>query len=106
VPFYPLMFEDVRKILHIFVKELRQRLLGKKIGVRVYQGAYEFLANAGYNAEFGARELRRTVERLVAEPIGDYVLKGSFREGDTVGVLMVHDHLVFRIEDVPEKTVA
>ncbi|MDX9973004.1 MAG: ATP-dependent Clp protease ATP-binding subunit [FCB group bacterium] len=106
VPFYPLMFEDVRAILRIFVKDLRLRLRDKRIDVRMYQGAYELMAKAGYSAEFGARELRRTVERMVVEPIGEAVLSGRFNAGDLVGVLMEEDRLVFRREDLEERTVA
>jgi len=100
------MFEDVRAILRIFVKNLRLRLREKRIDVRVYQGAYEVMAKSGYSEEFGARELRRTVERLVAEPIGEAVLSGRFNAGDVVGVLMEEDRLVFRREDLEERTVA
>src|SRR5690606_33294312 len=98
VPFYPLLFEDVRSILHILLHELRARLAEKGIGARMYQQAYEYLAEQGYSAEYGARELRRTMERLVVNPIGALILEGRFQSGDVIGILMEDGQLVFRKE--------
>ena len=64
--------------------------------LRVFQGAYEHLAKQGYNVDYGARELRRTVERLVMNPISAMVLEGRFSKGDTVEVLVENDELTFR----------
>lgn len=96
VPFYPLLFEDVRLILRHSVDDLRRRLADKDIGVRMYQRAYEYLAEKGYNAQFGARELRRAVERHVVAPISDRILKGEFAAGDMIDVMMDGETLVFR----------
>jgi len=96
VPFYPLLFEDVRAILALTLDELRQRLQEKGIAVHVYQRAYEHLAEQGYSPEFGARELRRTVDRLVITPLSERILSEEFREGDTIEVLMVEGELTFR----------
>ncbi|MBI4558425.1 MAG: ATP-dependent Clp protease ATP-binding subunit [Candidatus Hydrogenedentes bacterium] len=96
VPFYPLLFEDIRIILRLTIAQLGSRLKEKGIGIRMYQGAYEHLAEAGYNQEFGARELRRAVERLVINPISDKVLSEEFTSGDTIEVLMEDGRLAFR----------
>jgi ATP-dependent Clp protease ATP-binding subunit ClpC len=96
VPFYPLLTEDVRSILRLEVNVLRERLKDKKIGVRMYQRAYEYLAQQGYSAEFGARELRRAVDKLVTTPLSDRILAGDFQPGDMVDILMEGSELVFR----------
>lgn len=96
VPFYPLLFEDVRSILRLAVNELRARLKDKRMGVRMYQRAYEYLAEQGYNPEYGARELRRVMERLVATPISQKILAGEFQPGDMIDVLMEDGELTFR----------
>ncbi|NUM55410.1 MAG: ATP-dependent Clp protease ATP-binding subunit [Candidatus Hydrogenedentes bacterium] len=96
VPFYPLLFEDIRLMLKINLGEMNERLKERGMRLRVFQGAYEYLAREGYNAEFGARELRRTVERLVMNPISAMVLEGRFVNGDTVEVLVENDELTFR----------
>lgn len=96
IPFYPLLFEDIRTILHHALGALEQRLKQKGIGLHVYQQAYEFLAREGCNEEFGARELRRTVDRFVVAPISDLLIKGEFGSGDTVDVLMTGNKLTIR----------
>lgn len=96
VPFYPLLFEDIRTMLKLNLREMSDRLKEKGIRLRVFQGAYEHLAEKGYSPEYGARELRRTVERLVMNPIGARVLEGLFKQGDTVEVLVEGSELTFR----------
>ena len=88
IPFHELLFEDVRIILKSILKELADRLAEKQVYLRVYQGAYEHLAKEGYDPEYGARELKRTVNRLVVAPISDMLLRDQFQAGDTVEVLM------------------
>ncbi len=96
VPFYPLLFEDVRAILKCMVDGLRLRLHEKRLGIRMYQRAYEFLAEKGYSKEFGARELQRAVERHVANPISELILEGGFEPGDMIDVLMDEGVLCYR----------
>lgn len=96
VPFYPLLFEDIRLILRHSIDDLRRRLADKDIGVRMYQRAYEYLADKGYSAQFGARELRRAVDRYVIAPISDKILRGEFEAGDMIDVMMDGETLVFR----------
>ncbi|NIA12919.1 MAG: AAA domain-containing protein [Nitrospiraceae bacterium] len=96
VPFYPLLFEDMRTILGLAIDDLRRRLSDKQVDLHVYQRAYEFLAREGHSPEFGARELRRTVDRLVVGPISDMVLQDQFRAGDAIEVLMEDDRLTIR----------
>jgi ATP-dependent Clp protease ATP-binding subunit ClpC len=86
VRFYPLLREDQRQIVRIAIEQVRSRVRDKKIGIRMYQRAYEYLAEKGYNPEFGARELERVVNRHVANPISDMILKGEIQRGDVVDV--------------------
>ncbi len=96
VPFYPLVFEDVRTILGQALRKLCTRLQEKGMQLRVYQGAYEYLAREGYNPDCGARELQRTVDRLVVNPISEMLVAGAFSPGDTIEVLMEEDALRIR----------
>jgi len=86
----------VRAILKQQIDGIRRRLVDRRIGIRMYQGAYEHLAQAGYSVEFGARELRRIVERLVAGPLSDRLLSGDFKDGDMIEILMVDGDLTYR----------
>ena len=103
VPFRQLLFEDIRTILGHSLRALGSRLKEKEIGLRVYQGAYEYLAQQGYSEEFGARELRRAVEQLVTAPISDLILRDRFRAGDTIAVLMEDGTLTFQKGEAPPK---
>jgi len=96
VPFYPLLFEDIRQILHISMRRLKTRLMEKNLRLHVYQGAYEYLAHQGHSAEFGARELQRTFDRLLVNPISDMILRDAFQPGDIIDVLVETDKLTIR----------
>lgn len=96
VPFYPLLAEDLRSILRLEINALRARLREKRIGIRMYQQAYEYLAEAGYSQQFGARELRRVVSQLVAAPISELLLAENFAPRDMIDVLMEDGRLVIR----------
>jgi len=96
VPFYPLLFEDIRQILHISMRRLKTRLMEKNLRLHVYQGAYEYLAHQGHSAEFGARELQRTFDRLLVNPISDMILRDAFQPGDIIDVLVESDSLIIR----------
>ena len=106
VPFYPLLAEDIRQILRLEVNALRHRLREQRIGIRMYQRAYEYIAEEGYSPRFGARELRRAVDRLVATPIGNAIIDGQFEPGDMVDVLLDDGNkLVFRKGEPASDTV-
>lgn len=95
IPFYPLLSEDIRCILRLEINRLRLRLKEKKLGVRMYQDAYKYIAQAGYSAEFGARELRRAVDRLITTPLSDRILSGDFAPGDMIDIMIENGELVF-----------
>ena len=96
IPFCPLLAEDVTSILRLEVGTLRERLKERRLGIRMYQKAYEHLAALSYNPEFGAREVRRTVDRMIATPISEMMLEGVFQPGDIIDVLVEDQRLVFR----------
>jgi len=96
IPFYPLLAEDIRSVLRLEIHALRSRLKEKGIGVRMYQLAYEYLGEQGYSREFGARHLRRTVDKFVTTPISHLLLEGTFAKGDMIDVLIEDGQIVFR----------
>lgn len=97
IPFRPLLFEDVRSILELSIREVEGRLKDKNVRLHVYQWAYEHIAEQGYSEHFGARELRRTVERMVAAPIGERLIAGAIKPGQTVEVIMIDGAFTIRV---------
>ncbi len=96
VPFYPILAEDVREIITLEIRRLEERLAPRRIRIRVYQWAYEHLAEQANIESFGAREVRRTVERLIANPVAELIMQRTVKDGDLVEVLMDNDRLVIR----------
>lgn len=77
--FRGLDLNDVRKITKILVDELNQRLKEKGIQVAVTQSAVKHIAEAGYDSEYGARNVRRKIQELVENPLADYILENSIK---------------------------
>lgn len=96
IPFYPLLTEDVRSILRLEVNKVRSRLKDKRIGIRMYQRAYEYLAEKGYSKAFGAREIRRVVDQEVTTAVSDLILREELPRGSIIDVMMDNGQLVVR----------
>ena len=94
VPFYPLLSEDIRSILRLEVNALRERVKEKGVGIRMYQRAYEYLAEKSNTNQFGARELRRVVDQEITSRLSDLLLTHDFKPGDMIDVKMELGELV------------
>jgi len=95
VIFTPLGHEQIELIVDIQLDHLRRRLAAKRIGLEVTDAAKAVLAREGYDPTFGARPLKRTIQRLIQDPLALKLLEHEFREGDTVTVDAHGDELVF-----------
>ena len=84
VIFNRLSRDDLKGIVDIQLDYLRQRLAGRKIGIEVTDAAKRQLADMGYDPVYGARPLKRVIQRELQNPIAMKVLEGGFGEGDTV----------------------
>jgi ATP-dependent Clp protease ATP-binding subunit ClpB len=86
VVFHSLDLVHVRQILGIQLQELEGRLAGRKLSLELSDSASEHVALAGYDPAFGARPLKRVLQRKVQDPIAMGVLEGRFPEGSTIVV--------------------
>jgi ATP-dependent Clp protease ATP-binding subunit ClpB len=86
VIFRSLSEEDIARIVQIQVGLLVRRLEERKIAVRVTERARAQLARLGYDPTYGARPLKRAIQRSIQDPLALKVLEGEFQEGDTVEV--------------------
>jgi ATP-dependent Clp protease ATP-binding subunit ClpB len=86
VVFHRLDESHIERIVDIQVDELRARLAERGLGLELTEAAREHLARVGYDPDFGARPLKRVLQREVSDPIALALLKGEFAEGDVIRV--------------------
>jgi len=84
VIFHPLTREHLGEIVEIQLGRLRNLLSERKIDLQLTDAARTLLADAGYDPVYGARPLKRAIQRLVQDPLALALLRGDFGEGDTV----------------------
>jgi ATP-dependent Clp protease ATP-binding subunit ClpB len=94
--FHPLGKPHMSQIVDIQLAGLIKRLAERKITVRLTEEARTRLVEEGYDPVYGARPLKRTIQRRLLDPLALKVLEGAFREGDTVEVGADADGLTFR----------
>jgi len=90
--FKPLGRDEIREIVVIQVVHLRKRLQEKKIELELSDKAEGALADKGYDPVYGARPLKRTIQKYIQDPLATEILKGDFKEGDTIKVDVDQDN--------------
>jgi ATP-dependent Clp protease ATP-binding subunit ClpB len=98
--FHALGMEHMTSIVDIQVRGLLKRLEDRKIHVELSDSAKNYIVSEGYDPMYGARPLKRTIQRRVLDPLAMRVLEGEFREGDRVVVDVGENGLVFEKEQV------
>jgi ATP-dependent Clp protease ATP-binding subunit ClpB len=98
VLFDPLSVEELSRIVELQVKELGERLKGRRLNLEVTEGARAWLAVTGFDPAYGARPLRRLVQREIGDRLAKAILAGEITDGDTV--------LVDTAADLEELTVS
>jgi ATP-dependent Clp protease ATP-binding subunit ClpB len=96
VVFRPLSREQIRQIVDIQLANLRARLSEKRITLELSEAAKDFLAQRGYDPVFGARPLKRVIQRELETPLAKKILAGEIKEGDRVLVDVGLEGLSFR----------
>jgi ATP-dependent Clp protease ATP-binding subunit ClpB len=96
VIFKPLGREEIAEIVKIQVGHLIKRLADRHITLELTPATEELLAREGYDPVYGARPLKRTIQRLVQDPLALHLLNGEFSEGDTVIVDAKRGQIGFR----------
>jgi ATP-dependent Clp protease ATP-binding subunit ClpB len=95
VVFEPLTREQLGEIVELQLERLRLRLAERGVQLLLTDAAKEHLAEAGWDPTYGARPLKRAIQRLVENPLALRLLEGEFEEGDTVRVDVADGELVF-----------
>ncbi len=94
--FHALGLEHMKAIVDIQIRGLLKRLEERKIHVELTEAVKNFLVSEGYDPMYGARPLKRTIQRRVLDPLALRVLEGEFREGDRITVDVGDNELIFQ----------
>jgi ATP-dependent Clp protease ATP-binding subunit ClpB len=86
IVFRPLGREQIRKIVELQLTRLRQMLEERRIRLDISPAAADLIAAEGFDPAFGARPLKRAIQRLVQNPLAMQLLEGVFTDGDTIVV--------------------
>jgi ATP-dependent Clp protease ATP-binding subunit ClpB len=84
--FHRLQRNEMTKIVDIQMARLQKLLADRKIKIELDDAARSWLANRGYDAAYGARPLKRVIQRSVQDPLAEQILAGGVKDGDTVHV--------------------
>ncbi|RMG89979.1 MAG: ATP-dependent Clp protease ATP-binding subunit [Chloroflexi bacterium] len=99
IVFRQLSQQDIRQIVDIILNEVNERLVDHELKLEATDAARDWLAEHGYDEEYGARPLRRLIQQAVEDKLSDAVLGGKFKTGDTILVDVADDQLVLRRKD-------
>jgi ATP-dependent Clp protease ATP-binding subunit ClpC len=87
---------DLIQILSLEVEKVLERLRKKNLRLELDEKAKDLLVEKGYDPQYGARPMRRAVERFFEDPLAEEILKGALREGELIQVTAENDKLVFK----------
>ncbi|MEO6872828.1 MAG: AAA family ATPase, partial [Chthoniobacterales bacterium] len=99
IVFHTLEKPDLLRIVDLEVNKVKARLSLKEIEISLDQAAHEFVIEKGYDPTYGARPMRRAVERYLEDPLAEELLRGSVKAGDLVNVTMESGKLAFHVAE-------
>ena len=104
IVFHELTLEEVNEIVDLMMERIHEQLKNSDLEIILSDEAKEFLATEGYDREFGARPLRRSIQRLLEDPLSEELLKGVYKAGSTIIVSYKEgDKLTFEAVEAPSK---
>ncbi len=98
IVFHPLTRDELQQVVRLEFSKVTDRLKAREITLTLSPEALDFLMEKGYDPAYGARPLRRAIERYVEDPIAEEIIRGSLKAGDHVNVIRKGDLLGFETE--------
>ncbi|MEK7195216.1 MAG: AAA family ATPase, partial [Patescibacteria group bacterium] len=95
VIFNPLSVEDIKKIVDIQFDLIEKKLGLKKIKIGIEDRVKEYLLKEGFSSEFGARPLKRLIQKVILDKLADKIIRGELKDGGKVRIALKGDSLVF-----------
>jgi len=91
IVFHPLTRDQIGEIVHILLKDVRDRLAEEEMTITLSEGAIDFLVEKGYDQKFGARPLKRAIQRYLEDPLSERILVAEVAAGDEIEVGLAED---------------
>jgi ATP-dependent Clp protease ATP-binding subunit ClpC len=91
IVFHPLSRNEIGEIVHILLSDVKKRLAEEDMSLRLTDSAVEFLVERGYDEKFGARPLKRAIQRFLEDPLSEKILIAEFSPGDEIEVGVAED---------------
>src|SRR5262249_45301926 len=95
IVFQQLTREEIRKIVDLMSSDLQSRIKAQGMELVITDDCKDFIAKDGYNPTYGARPLRRSIQRYLEDALAEQVLLGRFKEGDTITTVLDGDNIKF-----------
>jgi ATP-dependent Clp protease ATP-binding subunit ClpB len=95
IMFLPLTREEIKQILHLLLRKVKKMLGDQGMSIELTPAAEDLLAEMGYDPQFGARPMKRVLQKEVVNELSKHVLAGTFVAGDTIVVAEKDDELTF-----------
>ena len=96
IVFHPLTKENLYKIIEIEMEEVKKRLMEQSIDISLDQSAKDFLIEKGFDLVFGARPLKRTIQRFLEDPLAEDIISKRFQKGKPIKVAAENGQIVFK----------
>ncbi len=104
IVFHELTRVQLETVVELMVRDLQKRLAERKLSIEITMKAKAWLAEEGYDPAFGARPLRRVIQRYVENPLSTRLLRGELKEGDAVQIDLSDGDLTFAVKEVAKAT--
>jgi ATP-dependent Clp protease ATP-binding subunit ClpC len=95
IVFHELSRDQLGKVVELMLRDLQKRLAERKLEIALTEAARSWLADVGFDPVYGARPLRRAIERYVENPLSSKILSGEYKEGDKIIIDIVGEELAF-----------
>ncbi len=102
VVFHPLSVDHIKGIIRLMIDRIDKQLAEKGIQIVLTPGAQELLVQKGYDATYGARQLRRTIQKHIEDPLAEAIVRGQFSDGTRIEVDSEGESFVFREREPAE----
>ena len=100
IVFHELTLDEVKEIVDLMLDRVHKQLKNSDLEIVLSDEAKQYLATEGYNKEFGARPLRRSIQRLLEDPLSEELLQGKYKAGSTIIVSLNEEDETLEFESV------